>query len=368
MKRFYRPEKVYIEKGAEEYPFTQSLLGRLGHGNPNPAYEVVVDKKILLERIRCESDPIGAGKRFLYLTVDRGQALKPFPNPEGTRSCRFYTLNLMEGCDLECSYCILQAYLTNPFLTLYVNVEEILERLDSFLRAHPAERFRVGTGQLADSLSLDPLTRHSEVLVPFFARRENALLELKTKSVYIANLKGLEPQGKTVVSWSLNAKRIQWEEEHRCASIEERIRAAKQCSDWGYRIGFHFDPLIHYEGALEEYGEVIEEALSEIPQEKIAWVSFGSFRFMPPLKPIMERRFPKSPLPYAEWVRGIDGKVRHAKPKRIELYRGLVRKLRGRAPRVPIYLCMETEDVWQKVFEGIPHDPASKLDLAGFAC
>ena len=341
---YFRPQKVYIEKAARDFPAGRKILSRLS-GVPT---EEIKNARDLIESLRRAPDPIGEGKRSLLLAVDRGRAFKPFPTPEGTLSCNFYSLYLMEGCDLECSYCILQTYLTNPLLTVYVNVEEILDGVESHLKSNPNQSFRIGTGQLADSLSLDHLTAHSESLVPFFARQENAVLEFKTKSVNVARLKGLNPRERTIVSWSVNAHRIQREEEHKCSSIEERIAAARQCIEWGYRVGFHFDPLIDYEGALEEYEEVMDEILSRVPQEKIAWVSFGSLRFIPQLKSIMEKRFPKSSLPYGEWVRGTDGKMRYFKERRIEMYSRLLAKLRSLAPSIRTYLCMETEEVWKR--------------------
>jgi len=355
----YRPKKIYIEKGTEDLPFTRSLLSRIS----DVPFEIISDKKCILNEIKQQPDPIGAGKRFLYLTRDLGRAFKPFPTPEGTISCQFHSLHLMEGCDLECSYCILQTYLTHPLLTVYVNIEEILKNLDAFLKQNPGETFRIGTGQLTDSLSFDHLTAHTEFLVPFFADQPNAILELKTKSVNIERLKKLDPKGRTIVSWSINTPRIQQEEEHKCASIGERLTAAKQCLEWEYRVGFHLDPIVDYVGCLEEYEALIEKIFSEIPAGKIAWMSLGSLRFMPELKDIMEKRFPKSPLPYGEWVRGMDGKMRYFKERRVELYSALVKKIRSLAPNITLYLCMETEEVWKKTFQE-SFDPVVQLNHA----
>ncbi len=357
--RLYKPRKIYLEKEAQDFPDVGRILSRLP-GVP------VEQKRLSLKRglSPFSRDAIGAGKRSLLLARDRGRAFKPFPTPEGTISCNFYSLHLVEGCDLECSYCILQAYLTNPLLTVYVNTEEILANLEKFLSVHPNETFRIGTGQLADSLSLDHLTAHTELLVPFFARQTNALLELKTKSVNIDRLRKLDPGGRTIVSWSMNTRKIQRGEEHKCASIEERIKAAKQCLDWGYRAAFHFDPLIDYEGCLEEYDELIEMIFSRVNPEGVAWMSLGSLRFMPELKSIMERRFPRSPLPFAEWVRGTDGKLRYFKERRVELYRHVLGRLQESAPDVPIYLCMETEEIWERVLgeKARPAETLSRLD------
>lgn len=366
MSRLFIPEKIYIEKDATDFTFTRALSERVKRecGDHVPTFEIINDKKTLLNQIMRETDPIRSGKNFLFLTVDRGQAFKSFPNSNGLVSCNFYSLHLIEGCDLECSYCILQAYLTNPLLTVCVNTEEILEGLEAFLKENPGQVFRIGTGQLADSLSLDHLTAHSEILVPFFARQKNALLELKTKSVNIARLEKLDSKGRTIVAWSMNTKKIQREEEHKCSSIEERIEAATLCIDWGYSVAFHFDPLIDYEHCEEEYEALVEEIFSEVLPKKVAWVSLGTLRFMPELKSIMEGRFPKSPLPYGEWVRGVDGKLRYFKKRRIELYQTLTRALRRWAPAVPLYFCMETEEVWREVCGEniVPREVMRRLD------
>jgi spore photoproduct lyase len=359
----YKPQKIYIEKDAADFPAVKTIL----KNSPDVPYEIIEDEISLRREIQNRPDPIGEGKRHLLLKRDKGRSFKPFPESEQYLSCDYFTLHTAEGCDLECSYCILQTYLTNPFLTVYVNYEEMLENLSRTLKENPERFFRIGTGQLADSLSLDSLTEMSKALVPFFARQPNAVLELKTKSDFIENLLELEPQGKTIVSWSMNSKRIQQQEEHKCASLEERVAAAKKLVGKDYRVGFHFDPIIDYAGWEQEYGEVLEILFSEIPEERIAWVSLGCLRFMPDLKGIMQERFPKSRLPLGEWITGMDGKMRYFKPRRVEIYQRMVEKIRSLAPGVTLYLSMESPEVWRRVFGQEPSraEVCELLDKAG---
>ncbi len=345
--KLYTPQKIFIEKKALNAPATKRILSRL----PDVPAEEIEESRTLIEKIRKAPEPITEGKRCLLLAHDQGRSFKPFPESEQYLSCDYFTLHVAEGCDLECSYCILQAYLTNPVLTVYVNIEEMLAQLQTILDRNPDQFFRIGTGQLADSLSLDHLTGFSEILVPFFAKQKNAVLELKTKSVNIDRLLPLYPEGKTIVSWSMNSKKIQREEEHKCASIEERISAARKIlTNNGYRVGFHFDPVIDYEGWEKDYGEVLENLFSQIKENRIAWISLGCLRMMPELKPIMQQRFPHSALPSAEWIRGMDGKLRYFKPRRIQIYQTMLGLIRKKAPDVTVYLCMESPEVWQQVF------------------
>lgn len=349
--KYYRPQKIFVEKTARDLRFTREILSRL----PGVPVEWIEDSRALQEEIRCRPDPIGEGKRALLLAHDKGRSFKSFPESEAYLSCDYYTLHVAEGCDLECSYCILQAYLTNPLLTIYTNLEEMLENLQRVIDQNPEKFFRIGTGQLADSLSLDPLTAFSETLVPFFSRQTRAVLELKTKSAHIERLLALHSRGRTIVSWSMNSRKIQREEEHKCTSIDERLEAAKRIvAETDHRVGFHFDPIIDYPGWEGEYEEAVRDLFEAIPEDRIAWISLGCLRFMPALKPIMQERFPKSGLAFAEWVTGMDGKMRYFKPRRIEIYRRMVECIRKRAPEVTLYLSMESPEVWRHVF-GVEH-------------
>jgi spore photoproduct lyase len=121
-------------------------------------------------------------------------------------------------------------------------------------------------------------------------------------------------------------------------------------------LGFHFDPLIIYKGCEEEYRYVIEQIFKHVSSDNIVWISLGTFRYMPPLKSIIQKRFPDSKIVYGEFIPGLDGKMRYFKPLRIALYRKMVSWIKEFAPRVLIYLCMEDEEVWQKSLGFMPSD------------
>lgn len=345
--KLYQPERILLDPRAKDWPLTQSILERL-HGVP---VEEAPEIRPLMDEVKLKRDPIGEGKRTLFLTVDSGRSFRPFSEAEQYLTSDYHTLHLAEGCDLECSYCILQAYLTSPFLTVFVNAPQMLENLQGILNADADSFFRIGTGQLTDSLSLDHITGFSELLVPFFAKQKNAVLELKTKSDNIQRLLPLSSKGRVIVSWSMNMENVQKKEEHKTASLDERLAAASRIArETDHRVGFHFDPLIDQEGCEQAYEEIVTKLFKAVPKEKIAWISLGCLRFMPELKPIMENRFPKSPLPAGEWVRGMDGKMRYFKPRRIEMYEFMKRIILGQAPDVTLYLSMESTEVWREIF------------------
>jgi spore photoproduct lyase len=62
----------------------------------------------------------------------------------------------------------------------------------------------------------------------------------------------------------------------------------------------------------------------------------------------------------AELVPGVDGKIRYFKPLRIEMYRHMRACLQRYLDPDRVYLCMESQDVWQQVFG---QAPACNLDV-----
>ena len=106
---------------------------------------------------------------------------------------------------MDCSYCFLQEYLAdNPAFQVYANYADSFDELDRLCANAPGRSFRVGTGELADSLAFDSLTGISRDLIDFFATRENLTLELKTKTDEIENLLDVDPRGRVLVSWTLS--------------------------------------------------------------------------------------------------------------------------------------------------------------------
>jgi spore photoproduct lyase len=194
--------------------------------------------------------------------------------------------------------------------------------------------------------------------VPFLAERPNALLELKTKSDCIDNLIGLDPKDRTVISWSLNATAIMTTEEDRTATLDERIAAALRVQAAGYRVGFHFDPIIAHDGWEKGYREVIERVFPRLDTRRIAWVSLGSLRMTPRLKAAIRARSQPSRVLTGELVPGPDGKERAWRGLRVKMYRRMLEWLRQIDDRMPVYMCMEAPGVWDKVFGESPTDRA----------
>jgi spore photoproduct lyase len=345
-------ERIYLDERAEGDEVARAVLARL----PGVPIETVRGKAGLIASYNDRADPLEAGKKALYLTPFYGRRLKPCPGTSHHICCGYFVINAVTGCPMDCAFCILQAYLNNPLLTLYTNWDALLSEIDELLSVHPDPSIRIGTGELGDSLALDPLFPVSKLLVPFFAERQKGILELKTKSAEVENLLDLDPRGRTVVSWSLNPPDLIALEEARTASLDERIEAARKVQEKGYLLGFHFDPLIEYPGWENGYRKTVEAVFRTIDPGRVAWVSLGCFRYPKELKAVSKDRFPGTRIFLGELFPGRDGKFRYRRITRIEMYKKMAGWLRDVDPNLFVYLCMESPEVWEAVFGWFPRN------------
>src|SRR4030043_845927 len=214
----FKIEKIYLDEKAETDWVTRHILKSL----PDVPMERVEDKKNLIKQFLPITDPIGMGKKNLLVTHFYGRRLKPCPGTSSHICCGYHVINTITNCPMDCSYCVLQGYLNNPFLTLYSNWEDLLQEIEDFLSMGRNPLSRVGTGELSDSLALESIFPISQFLIPFFAERQNGILELKTKSANVDPLLHLNHRGKTVVSWSVNPPKMIEEEEVGTAPLKER--------------------------------------------------------------------------------------------------------------------------------------------------
>ncbi len=344
-------EKIYLDEKAERDWVTGHILKSL----PGVPVERIEDKRSLVRRSLSIPDPIGTGKKSLLITRFYGRRLKPCPGTSRHICCGYYVINAITNCPMDCSYCVLQGYLNNPFLTLYTNWDDLLQEIEGFLSMGQNRLSRLGTGELSDSLALESVFPISQFLVPFFAEKKG-LLELKTKSTEIDRLLSLDHRGKTIISWSLTPPRMIAEEEKGTSSLEERMEAAKRCQDAGYPLGFHFDPILDHEGWEEGYEKTVDLLFSRIDPKRVIWISLGGFRYPAQLKGIAEERFPRTRIFLGELFPGKDGKFRYLKKIREEMYRKMVAWLRQASPDLFIYLCMESREVWKEVFGWSPEN------------
>ncbi len=357
MIRRYRPDRILVEECAWRDPAAGEIVRRL-EGIP---VHTVRDLSAAASGTPAGRDPGPAGKRTLILRRHSGSFMNPCPGDGAELCCNYHVVNLGQNCPMACTYCVPQSFLEGPAVVVFTNVEDMMEEVGRKLRISPDTAFRIGTGDQGDSLALDHITAYTRRLVPFFASLPNAILELKTKSDVIGHLEGLPHAGRTVVSWSVNSERVIRLQERRTASLQQRAAAAARVGEWGYRAGFHFDPLLYYEGWEGDYRGAVAKIFRAVDPSIVAWISLGCLRFTRQQRDSVRERYPRSTLTAGEFVPGHHGKARYFREIREEVYAKMRSWIAAAAGEVFVYLCMENRAAWEG---GLGWAPCDTADLS----
>jgi len=277
-----------------------------------------------------------------------GQFIKHCPCSPQTIACGYYNINLHTGCPYDCSYCILQLYLPSKASHFFDKLYDAEEELRAITQNTSA--LRIGTGELADSLA-DP--QCDQLIPPLFKIISNfpeIVLELKTKSSRINAILKQPFQANIVIGWSLNPPQIIEREEQFTASLPDRLKAMKALLSRGYKIAIHFDPLIITADWPKQYKSLVEQICAILPVNQLAWWSLGALRFPSGLRPHIFKHT-ASRLFEGELIKGYDDKYRYLRPLRENLFLTLRAFIETQIGTIdPLYLCMEDEAMWQRVF------------------
>lgn len=308
------------------------------------------------------AEEFAKSKRHLLITPFAGQFFKRCPGATQKKNltcCNYFVLNLGSQCNMNCSYCYLQSYLNEPVTKLYSNIEQALMELGERRRDQFELPLRVGTGEIMDSLSLDPISLYSRRLITFFRDFPNWTLEFKSKSNFVDQFLDLGPQKNVVVSWSINPQEIISAEEHGTASLTERLLAAQKCLQSGFSIAFHVDPMIWHPNWKENYSHLAQRIKDLFRPDQVSVISLGTLRFQAEQRFIMKERFGlRSWVTQAEMHLSEGGKLRYDHRLRQEMLSHMLGEFKNSSPDWRIFFCMETPETWIQSYSAQPHQIA----------
>ncbi len=317
---------------------------------------IVVDEPFAGDKGALSAAQFDRSKKNLFLTEFKGQFFKRCPGARpGLTCCNYFVLNLGLQCNMNCSYCYLQSFINTPVMKIYTNIEQAIAELAEMGRDLKGESLRLGTGEVIDSLSLDPLTLYSRELIRFFRDYPKWRLEFKTKSSQVNQFLDVEHAGNVIVSFSINPQNIIESEEHGTAALYDRLAAAEKCRDRGFLISFHFDPMIWHESWRDSYAQLVNEITARFKPSDVPICSVGALRFQPEQRHLMRERFGlNSHVMRAEVFAGGDGKLRYDQNVREEMFEFMLDKFRAHSSDWKIFLCMESPETWLGAVHSMP--------------
>jgi spore photoproduct lyase len=306
-----------------------------------------------------------ARRKVLRSAINKGEFWKPCPGTTGGYLCCGYQIiTPMIGCAMYCRYCVLQSYFDNEGRVRFENFEDLEHEIRNKLNSWNGI-VRFGTGEFADSLHAEPETGVSVAVAQLLEPYSNVIVEFKTKSSIIEPLIAIGRPEKVIVAFSLNTPAMIDLMERDTAPLDDRFRAASRCCAMGFNVAFHFDPIIRYDGWETDYRRVVDRIYESVEDtRKIAWCSLGGFRSNPALKVHLKQYNEHLPLFSGEMITGNDGKLRYFRPLRVEIYKVMQEAFYRHQPDAPVYLCMESPEVWEEsgMVGRIPEGLSAYLD------
>jgi len=320
-------------------------------------------KKVVFKRLRDRYESIRASansydnfklknipkeQKFNFKTEKKdgfGLGLCPVAS-EKTRCCNLLTLDAVESCGFDCSYCSIQSFYNQNTITFDSGFADKLKNLN----LDKNKTYHIGTGQASDSLMFGNREGVLDALFKFAKDNPNVILEFKTKSDNINYLLENKVPKNILCTWSLNTPTIIENEEHLSASLQKRLNSARKVADKGVKVGFHFHPIVEYKNYLDEYSKVYNQVLSMFEASEVALISFGTLTFIKPvIKQLRSREF-RSKITQMPFV-DASGKSSYPDSIKIEMFKNAYESFKKwHQKNVFFYLCMEEHQMWKKTF------------------
>ncbi len=363
----WKPKEIVVNNKVKNDPITihilkqckDSLVSYVNDGKPTT---IINTSKILSNSSPKMLDKIIAGKEVLYI-APAGKAVDVFTMPDDRMLCpHFDRLKLASnGCFYKCDWCYLKLTYRAafPYICVHVEYDKIKKQLATRLSKANGKSVIFNSGELADSLSMNHITRAGEAFIPWFAKSGNGYLFMLTKSDNVDGILDLEHNQHTIIAWSINNEMVSRKYEIGAPTFERRINAAKKVQHAGYPLRIRLDPIVPFDGWQNEYAKTIKDIFDKVSPERI---TLGTLRFEEgfynmrntifttglELKNHLDDMIPMfEPKKFAGSKRAKAGKYSFSEEKRTEIFNFAIDEIR-KYSNCKIALCKESAEVWQQ--------------------
>lgn len=265
---------------------------------------------------------------------------------EKTRCCNLKTLDAVQQCGFDCSYCSIQSFYHGNQVRFIRNLVSHLESLE----LDPAKSYHIGTGQSSDSLMWGNRFGLLDSLCRFASWHPNVILEMKSKSSRIDYFLKNRVPANMVFTWSLNSPTVVQHEEKGTASLDKRLESARKLADQGIPVGFHLHPIVWYQGWQEDYRALVSRLADSFQPEEVVMVSLGTLTFIKPVLKRVRERMPDSSILQMP-MEDCAGKLSYPFDIKKDLFSTVYQAFPDSwKDSVFFYMCMEHIDLWQPVF------------------
>lgn len=295
----FKPDFVMIRENALEYPLGQKLHNLFKDDKDIELHVVASRGGFPLDNNLCPQKKFIRAKKTLVIAV---RSLSKF---QSCKPSAHYQLPLVTGCPGHCHYCYLSTNLgKNPYIKVYVNINEILDKAESYIKERAPEVTIFEGAATSDPLPVEKYTHSLARCIEYFGGHKLGRFRFVTKFTEVDSLLNVKYREKTEFRFSLNSKYAVEKFEPTTPDPEERTKAAGKIYRAGYQLGFLIAPIFIYDNWKKEYEELIRNLQENLDTEGEN-ISFEliTHRFTKRAKKVIEQNYPNTELPMNEETR-----------------------------------------------------------------
>ena len=279
----WKPKEIIVNEAVKTDPATINFLKQcndipvqyIKSGLPK---DIIRTSKTLNNAGSAMLERILSGKKVVYIAPPVN-VVDSFTMPDNRMMCpHFNRLKLASnGCFYQCDWCDLKLTYRAafPFITVRVQYDLIKDQIQNRINKSGGPIF-FNSGELADSLSMEHLTRAAQEFIPWFGQTDNGFLFMLTKSDMVDDILNLPHNCHTIVTWSMNNDIISKKFEVGAPAFDRRLNAAVKVQEAGYPLRIRLDPIVPFDGWEKAYAETIKSIFDKVSPERM---TIGTLRF-----------------------------------------------------------------------------------------
>lgn len=227
-------------------------------------------------------------------------------------------------------------------------------RIRAFYNENSKRKPWFNIGEYGDIVAVDHLTGYLETFMRMLQSNPELRLELSTKSAGFSNILKHPAYKRLCVGMNFNTEYIVDRYEGGTSTLDERFDAMKSLFQKGdVLLKFTIEPIIKYEGYVEEYRKLSSRIASEFPLSNplITSMKVGGVRYRKQLAQEIQKNHPGIDLfaPFQGLVEpeGDDQRMRYPEAERLEIYRVMKNELSDAGEKFT--LGCEFPRVWERL-------------------
>ncbi|EJO5346931.1 radical SAM protein [Clostridium botulinum] len=262
---------IYIEKEALDYSITYKIIS---HFKKSRIIEIDHYKDVFCRK--NQNFVLQKNSPKLILAVKKNNLVY-----HGSDMCdsfendNFYYTSSVMNCIYNCEYCYLQGMYPSSNIVIFVNIEDIISKVEEMLKFHS---MYLCVSYDTDLMAIESITGFLHKWTQVAKKHENLKIEIRTKSANFRTLDGISCLDNIILAWTLSPNKIIEEFEGDTPSLEKRLKSICNAIDKGWKVRICFDPILYVENWNKLYKECIETTFKILGKRKVYQVSIGVFR------------------------------------------------------------------------------------------